>query len=301
MTDPHNVQTERTPMPTLNPKLVEALRKNNGWVRIYATSDWACVAQKKCRTIHEFSECPRVDHHESDCPCREMFMDDAHPSNCACPDCEPEPINPHSERSNLVMRMGMVEDRLDAIEAKPATPTQAAPKCNLCGDTKLIQVKHHGKKGFESSLCSCLKVGDVVSAEVANMLPVGSKIYYKHNDGAMGYWQKTEGDDKWLGHGHNGKPTRRMKITGDDWAITRIGPAPVAPQPEDICERWATAVLTSEGATSEEFRRLGLPEMAAVCEITKVVRSNGLNRENWYSLLEALDALSAKEKSNGKA
>ena len=104
--------------------------------------------------------------------------------------------------------------------SSPESPDNSKPKCRLCNDTKIEHLIHlDGRRRL--SLCPCVKVGDEVTAEVANLLPVGSRVA-KILIGE--YWERTAGG--WIdetGHSHSDGV-----LKCSDWPILRIGPAPAS-------------------------------------------------------------------------
>lgn len=102
--------------------------------------------------------------------------------------------------------------------AAPSQPPTSPPTCPHCRDTKIVGVDAFGKG---HSLCPCLKVGDVVGEEAANLLPVGSRIWW---EGCEWYLEKTESE--WRGVGLACDFLTNM--VSNNWTILRIGPAPEA-------------------------------------------------------------------------
>lgn len=342
MTDPHNVQTERTPMPTLNPKLVEALRKNNGWVRIYATSDWACVAQKKCRTIHGFSECPRVDHHESDCPCREMFMEiahptacnceaclpekelltamnDAHPVNCACPDCEPDDVaaklKEHWDRFEDLYRWtckatarmdemnlevtrlrGQIESTKDYVDEQIRMFVQSITS----GEENLTRLQRDTKDNTQrlDALEAKLQAHESGIDEYGNPLPDTFADRLRHVERQIFQLQSERPAVKQL---REAIQANRKQTLDSSTHATPEHFRDATKKVDDICKRWAFAIHTRKNEYGADvLRRLGLPEMAAVCEAADdYIEAMAGSYERLSDAVAALRKV--KEAANGKA
>lgn len=217
---------------------------------------------------------------------------DAHPTNCACPDCEPD--DGPEWRDVVDTSILKIFRRLDALESKPATSERDAWKCKQCEDTKMVHpTKSPGSSIRVPRLCSCLKVGDAVTAGVANMLPVGSQVCF--NGKTHEVWELDKGGE-W--HWDNG--------VLDKWytgplTILRIGPAPVTTPADDICERWEKAYCHHPTEDMRDtLRRLGLPEMAAVCEAADDYIE--MMAGSYQRLSDTVAALrKVKEAANGEA
>ena len=120
---------------------------------------------------------------------------------------------------DMVMK---VHNRVCALEARDKQDAKPKPACDKCGDTKIIQKTrplHFNHNVTAPMLCPCLKVGDVVSAEAANMLPVGSRFDLDGN-----VWERF--DIGWDAKGSS-KPVKKWYLI-DGYKILRIGPAPEA-------------------------------------------------------------------------
>lgn len=128
--------------------------------------------------------------------------------------------------------------------AAPSQPPTSPPTCPHCRDTKIVGVDAFGKG---HSLCPCLKVGDVVGEEAANLLPVGSRIWW---EGCEWYLEKTESE--WRGVGLACDFLTNM--VSNNWTILRIGPGDEAkrlPQASDFTG--AGAVNITNGIPSEDY------------------------------------------------
>ena len=82
------------------------------------------------------------------------------------------------------------------------------------------------------SLCPCVKVGDVVSAEVANLLPVGSQIEPGQPHINEYVWEKTERGWRASDDGY----TESTLSSTANRRILRIGPAPATTDAPDKAE-----------------------------------------------------------------
>jgi hypothetical protein len=122
--------------------------------------------------------------------------------------------------------MVRVAKRLDALEARqPQTPK---PKCRLCNDTK-IELRCDVDRGWRRVLCPCVKPGDVVTAEVANLLPVGSRVRDKIFPQGV-WWERTA--TEWKNNSDKFARVTLDELTFPSWEVICIGPAPEAP-PDD--------------------------------------------------------------------
>lgn len=200
----------------------------------------------------------------------------------------------------------------DFMEDGTGTPNGilgiVGPKCLRCGDTKIV-VRYKGDSVEKPKLCPCLRVGDVVGPDVANLLPLGSQFEFLFDTGV---WTREERG--WANKDHSGH-VGEWFLAGKDYRILRIGPAP-ATQP-DICEEWAREIheewaqeiqakrYSSAGKTTDILRRLGLDKVQAAIEAGKRCRNRiygvagsetyyKLSRDALDALLNALDAIDAK-------
>jgi len=269
---------------------------------------------------------------------RQMLADAAHdaqhPANCACEGCEPGMADSISltveymlvvvqglqKREREMLRRldaleaqvkhldnlnGMIiarhEERLDAPEARnlPEKPESSTSECTHCYGRKCFPMGDGSKR-----LCPCVKPGDVVGEDVANLLPLDSQFEFLFD---RGIWTREE--KGWANKDHSGHVPEWF-IAGKGYRILRIGPAPATPP--DICEEWAKEIwadiesglhhdwrpVIAKGVAAA-LRRLGLPEMQAVCKMA----DDYMNGDKALGdLAETLDALDAKRKeTNGKA
>lgn len=259
--------------PPTNPhaELVEALRPTNGWT--YIEKDrWRCT--KCAGPVLSMCGPPSILSHFADCPIRLALEYTPPPLPKLTPlpkysasvvthsdwvrnnyealkRQQERPVEPSDTMNRFndlyrwnckaTARMDELQQRLDALESRSQSeaPENAKPKpaCDKCGDTKIISETkqlHFNHSVTDHKLCPCVKVGDVVSAEVANMLPVGSRIQGSTwSSDAEAFWQRT--DSGWDGYsGGDTEPTSRSKAVNDSWMvdcqwrILRIGPAPEA-------------------------------------------------------------------------
>lgn len=170
--------------------------------------------------------------------------------------------------------------------AAPSQPPTSPPTCRLCNDTKIERV-YNVVRGWENRLCPCLKVGDVVSAEAANMLPVGSRIEQR----GVG-WER--GTELWFVVLGSGNPA--AVVYGDDCTILRIGPGDEAKQGEDAKPDKAEEIarecynlhydsggnLSIEEAVASVLRKHGVGKEPTLAEV--------LAREDMRPLVDAVKA-----------
>ncbi len=155
-----------------------------------------------------------------------------------------------------LIREAAIENQVSATDqSKPK------PKCELCHDHRYIDVSSNKANTSMRSLCPCVKVGDVVSCEIANLLPVGSRFDLDGN-----VWERF--DIGWDAEGSS-KPVAKWFLHGG-YSILRIGPAPAT----DNAPGWAEHSRSADGKA-----RYQCPE----CEVISRELDNGIPSANRHS------------------
>lgn len=161
-------------------------------------------------------------------------------------------------------RLGSLLEARDKQDAKPK------PACDKCGDTKIINQgddTHGYMRIIGQRLCPCVKVGDVVSRDVAMLLPIHSKVRETTFKGVGCAIKVRDGERAWA---EDGKETGfdndpfgfngpfPLK-TGAEFVILRIGPAP-----EATTDHVADASKKVEPDRAEEIARECADELWAL-------------------------------------
>ena len=145
----------------------------------------------------------------------------------------------HLERKVFQLETEQSQRLGSLLEARDKQDTKPKPACDKCGDTKIINETkqlHFNHSVTDHKLCPCVKVGDVVSRDVAMLLPIHSKVRETTFKGVGCAIKVRDGERAWA---EDGKETGfdndplgfngpfPLK-TGAEFVILRIGPAPTA-------------------------------------------------------------------------